>query len=65
MRGCVFTAAECRCRFHFTIYLGEFIRHERPVGCGSVVDARWVTGRKRSGERFVTRATLCGSGTNV
>lgn len=31
MRGCVFTAAECRCRFHFTIYLGEFIR-QRATG---------------------------------
>lgn len=44
---------------------GNLFDNERPVGCGSVVDARWVTGRKRSGERFVTRATLCGSGTNV
>lgn len=31
MRGRVFTAAECRCRFHFTIYPGEFIR-QRPTG---------------------------------
>lgn len=56
MRGRVFTAAEWRCRFHFTIYLGEFIRQRpTPAGCGGVVDAWWRTNERRVCHTRLTR----------
>lgn len=45
MRGHVFTATEWWCRFHFTIYPGEFIwqrASERAGEAGRVRYCRWL-----------------------
>lgn len=42
MRGRVFTATEWRCRFHFTIYSGEFIWQR---AANSTVGRRWLLSR--------------------